>query len=290
MNIALIKKLIKNPSTAIGIIIISLFYGWALIEGILRFAAPFLGFKNAGYVLLPHNPFTFNLTLTTAPPSLQYLFGTDALGRDIFSRVLYAIPVDAAISLIVVIGGIFIGGFLGLTAGYFGKGVDEFNMRLTDMFLAFPALVLAMVIEFTLGRSLLYATLALIVVWWPVYARLFRAEALRIKNKRFVDSAVLSGLSSLQIIRSHFLRPALNTIVSYATVDLGNVILTYSILSFLGLGIPPPSPELGAMVANGLNYFPQDWSWSILPGIVIVIIVAGTALFGDGVRDYLSGD
>ncbi|MEM0134375.1 MAG: ABC transporter permease [Thermoplasmata archaeon] len=284
------KKMMKNPYSALGTVIMVLFYGWAIIEGILRYVGPALGFINAGYLLLPYNPFSFNLNQVLRGPSISHLFGTDSLGRDLFSRVLYAIPVDAAISVVVVGGGIVIGGLIGLTAGYFGRGVDQVNMRITDMFLAFPALVLAMAIEFTIGRSILYATFALIVVWWPTYARLFRSEALRIKNMRFVDSAILSGLSSMQIIRRHFVRPALNTIMSYATVDLGNVVLTYSILSFLGLGIPPPEPELGSMVSDGLSYFPQAWWWSILPGVVITIIVVGAALFGDGIRDYLAGE
>ncbi|MFG1445793.1 MAG: ABC transporter permease [Thermoplasmatales archaeon] len=287
---AFLKRMMRNPYSAIGTVIMILFFGWAIIEGILRYLGPALGFSNAGYLLLPYNPFSFNLSQSLVSPSLSHLFGTDSLGRDLFSRVLYSIPIDAAISVIVVGGGIVIGGVVGLTAGYYGKGVDQVNMRVTDLFLAFPALVLAMVIEYTIGRSILYATISLIVVWWPVYARLFRSEALRIKNMRFVDSAILSGLSRMQVIRRHFVRPALNTIMSYATVDLGNVILTYSILSFLGLGIPPPEPELGSMVSDGLSYFPQNWWWAILPGVVIVLIVVGAALFGDGVRDYLAGE
>ncbi|MEM3190942.1 MAG: ABC transporter permease [Thermoplasmata archaeon] len=284
------KKMMKNPYSAFGTVIMVLFYGWAVIEGILRYVGPVFGFINAGYLLLPYNPFLFNLHQQLRGPSASHLFGTDSLGRDLFSRVLYAIPVDAAISIVVVGGGIVIGGLVGLTAGYFGRVADQVNMRITDLFLAFPALVLAMAIEFTIGRSIFYATLALIVVWWPTYARLFRSEALRIRNMRFVDSAILSGLSSMQIIRKHFIRPALNTIMSYATVDLGNVVLTYSILSFLGLGIPPPEPELGSMVSDGLSYFPQAWWWAILPGVVITIIVVGAALFGDGIRDYLAGE
>jgi len=288
MLLSVMKKMIKNPSTAIGMVIVIIFFGWALVEGVLRFIGPVIGFRNAGYLLLPYNPLSYNLSQTLLPPSTSHLFGTDSLGHDIFSQVLYAIPVDAAIALVVVAGGIIIGAILGLTAGYFGRGVEEVNMRLTDLFLAFPALILAMVIEFTLGRSVFYATIALIIVWWPTYTRLFRSEALRIKNMRFVDAAKLSGLTDFEIIRKHFLKPSLNTIVSYASVDLGNVILTYSILSFLGLGIPPPQPELGSMVSDGISYFPTYWWWSILPGLVIILIVIGTALLGDGIRDFLA--
>jgi peptide/nickel transport system permease protein len=216
--------------------------------------------------------------------------GTDDLGRDIWTRVLYAAPTDAAISVAVVIGGVVVGSVFGLTAGYFGGAVEEVNMRFTDLFLAFPALILALVIETTLGREVVYAIVALVAVWWPSYARIFRGEMLRIKSFKLFDSAVLSGLSGFAIIRKHAVRASLNTIASYATIDLGNVILVYSILSFLGLGVTPPFPEWGTLVASGLQFFPQWWWYSILPGAVVTIIVIGTALFGDGLRDVLAGE
>jgi peptide/nickel transport system permease protein len=216
--------------------------------------------------------------------------GTDDLGRDIFSRVLYAAPTDAGISIIVVVGGLLVGGLLGLPAGYFGRAVDEVNMRVTDLFLAFPALILALVIEATLGRQVVYAIVALIVVWWPSYARLSRAEALKVKTRKYVDAALLCGLSDFQIMARHFVRPSLNTLVSYATIDLGNVVLVYSILSFLGLGAQPPAPEWGSMVASGLEYFPHWWWYSIFPGLVITVVVIGAALLGDGLRDMLAGE
>ena len=162
-------------------------------------------------------------------------------------------------------------------------------LRVTDLFLAFPALILAMTIEATLGRELIYAIVALSIVWWPAYARVFRGEALRIKNMRFMDAALLSGVPDTGIMRRHIIPSSLNTVVSYATIDLGNVILVYSILSFLGFGIPSPAPEWGAMTAAGLNYFPQWWWYSILPGAVITVVVIGAALLGDGVRDILAG-
>jgi len=216
--------------------------------------------------------------------------GTDDLGRDIWSRVLYASPTDAAVSVLVITGGIVIGGLIGYPAGYFGRGIEEVNMRVTDLFLAFPALILALTIEATLGRSVVYAIIALVVVWWPSYARLLRAEALKIKHQKFIDSALLSGVSSSAIILKHVVRSSLNTLISYATIDLGNTILVYSILSFLGLGVPAPAPEWGTMVAAGLNYFPQQWWYSMMPGIVITTIVIGAALLGDGLRDMFAGE
>ena len=257
------RKLISKPSVLIGLSVLVLFYGWSLIEGLMQFAATVLNHPSLGWLLLPENPFNPSLNEVLLPPSLTHLMGTDELGRDLWSRVLYAAPADAAISVLVVAGGIVIGGALGLTAGYFGKGIEEVNMRVTDLFLAFPALVLALVIETTLGRSVNYAIIALIAVWWPSYARIFRAEMLRIKSKKFVDSARLSGLSGLSIIRFHAVRASLNTVVSYATIDLGNAILTYSILSFLGLGITPPAPEWGTLVSLGLQVFPQQWWYAV---------------------------
>jgi len=216
--------------------------------------------------------------------------GTDDIGRDIWSRVLYAAPTDAMVSILVIAGGILIGGLVGYPAGYYGKSVDEVNMRATDLFLAFPALILALAIEATLGRDVTYAIIALVVVWWPSYARLVRGEALKIKSMKFVDAALLSGLSNIAIISKHVVTNSLNTLISYATIDLGNTILVYSILSFLGLGVPAPTPEWGTMVAAGLNVFPEWWWYAILPGIVIAVIAIGSALLGDGLRDIFAGE
>jgi peptide/nickel transport system permease protein len=285
-----IRRLASRPASLIGLVIVALFYGWSLVEGVMQLMGMVLNTKSLGWILLPYNPFQSSLSQSLLPPSLHHLMGTDDLGRDIWSRVLYAAPVDAAVSLLVVGGGVLIGGLLGLPAGYFGNGVEEVNMRLTDLFLAFPALILALVIEATLGRNVVYAIVALVAVWWPSYARLLRAEALKIKGRKFIDAAMLSGLSDTRIITKHVVRSSLNTLVSYATIDLGNTILVYSILSFLGLGLPPPAPEWGTMVASGLEYFPQWWWYSILPGIVITTVVVGAALLGDGLRDILAGE
>jgi len=243
-----------------------------------------------GWVLLPYNPYQYTLTNSLLPPSLIHFMGTDDLGRDIWSRVLFAAPTDAMVSVLVITGGILIGGLIGYPAGYFGKSVDEVNMRVTDLFLAFPALILALAIEATLGRAVTYAIIALVAVWWPSYARLVRGEALKIKSMKFVDAALLSGLSNFAIISKHIVTSSLNTLISYATIDLGNTILVYSILSFLGLGVPAPAPEWGTMVAAGLNEFPQWWWYAVLPGVVIAVIVIGSALLGDGLRDMFAGE
>jgi peptide/nickel transport system permease protein len=285
-----IRKLASRPSSLIGLIIIFAFYGWSLVEGMLQILGYLLHMPSLGWFLIPYNPYAYTLSNSLLPPSPSHLMGTDDLGRDIWSRVLFAAPTDATVSVLVIAGGLLIGGLVGYPAGYFGKSVDEVNMRVTDLFLAFPALILALAIEATLGRDVTYAIIALVAVWWPSYARLVRGEALKIKNMKFIDAALLSGLSNIAIISKHVVTSSLNTLISYATIDLGNTILVYSILSFLGLGVPAPTPEWGTMVASGLNEFPQWWWYAVFPGVVIAVIVIGSALLGDGLRDMFAGE
>jgi peptide/nickel transport system permease protein len=289
--LGLLRRLASRPSSLIGLVIVVAFYGWSFIEGLLQALAYLFHRPSIGWILLPYNPFQQNpLVVLPLPPSPAHLLGTDDIGRDLFSRILYAAPSDAAISILVIAGGIAIGGLIGYPAGYFGRGVDEAGMRATDLFLAFPALILALTIEATLGRSVVYAIIALVAVWWPSYARLLRGETLKIKNMKFIDAALLSGVSDFGIIARHVFRSSLNTLISYATIDLGNTILVYSILSFLGLGAQEPFPEWGTMVSEGLAYFPGWWWVSIFPGIVITVIVIGAALLGDGLRDMFAGE
>ncbi len=284
-----VHKLVSRPAPLLGLAIVVAFYGWSLVEGLLQLAGSSLRTPSLGWIFLPYNPFSLSLGNSLLPPSFVHLMGTDDLGRDILSRILYAAPVDALVSTVVVGGGVLVGSLVGVPAGYFGRTVEEINMRFTDLFLAFPALILAVAIEATLGRQLIYAIIALAIIWWPAYARVFRGEALRIKGMRFIDAALLSGLSDRRIMTKHIVPSSLNTVLSYATIDLGNAILVYSILSFLGFGIPAPAPEWGAMTASGLSFFPRWWWYAVLPGIVITVVVTGAALLGDGLRDILAG-
>jgi peptide/nickel transport system permease protein len=285
-----LRILVSRPPSLIGLIIVTAFYGWALVEGILQVLAILLHDPSLGWILLPQNPFRASLASSLLPPSLGNFMGTDDLGRDIWSRVLYAAPMDAGISLLVIGGGSVVGCLIGIPAGYYGGWVEEVNMRATDLFLAFPALLLALTIEATFGRDVIFAIIALVAVWWPSYARLLRGEALRARNKPFVDAALLSGISDIEIMVKHIARSSLSILLSYATIDLGSTILTYSVLSFLGFGLPPPAPEWGDMVAFGLSYYPQQWWYSVLPGVVIAVIVMGAALLGDGIGDIILGE
>lgn len=289
-RLLMLRRLGSKAPSLLGLFIVVAFYSWSILEGCLQLTASLLHQASISWMLLPYNPFTLSLGESLLPPSISHLMGTDDLGRDLFSRILYASPADAGVSVLVVLGGTCIGGIIGLVAGYFGKWIEEINMRTTDLFLAFPALILALVIEATLGRSVVYAIIALIAVWWPSYSRLLRGEMLTIKSMKFIDAALLSGLSDMAIIAKHAIRSSLNTVISYATIDLGNALVVYSILSFLGLGVAPPVPEWGSLVASGLEYFPHWWWYSIFPGCVITVIVIGAALLGDGLRDLFAGE
>ncbi len=237
--------------------------------------------------ILPYDPLKQNLAKALQAPSLAHLFGTDDLGRDILSRVLAGSPIDAQIAFIVVGLSIMLGGFLGAFSGYRGGLIDELLMRVTDIFLAFPALVLAMAIAIAIGPGLIHSMEALLVVWWPWYARLARAETLNIKSSQYIEAGRAAGLGDFLIILRHVLPNMVMPLLVYATIDVSNVILTGSILSFIGLGAQPPEPEWGRMVFDGQDYLSGAWWLSIIPGTAIFIIVLAFALFGDGLRDAL---
>ena len=238
-----------------------------------------------GERMLPYNPYAQNFAATLLPPSVTHLFGTDDLGRDIFSRVIAGAPIDAQIAFIVVLVSLALGGTLGAFAGYFGGVVEDVVMRVTDVFLAFPALILAMAVAIAIGPGLINSMMALLVVWWPWYARIARGEALAIKNSQYMEAARAVGLKNIQIIARHVLPNILMPLLVYATLDISNVILTGSILSFIGLGAQPPQPEWGRMVFDGQDYLSGAWWMSVLPALAIFIVVLAFSLFGDGLRD-----
>lgn len=238
-----------------------------------------------GERMLPYNPYAQNFAQALLPPSATHLFGTDDLGRDIFSRVIMGAPIDAQIAFVVVLVSLVLGGTLGAFAGYFGGAIEDVVMRVTDVFLAFPALILAMAVAIAIGPGLINSMMALLVVWWPWYARIARGEALAIKNSQYMEAARAVGLTNIKIVTRHVLPNTFMPLLVYATLDISNVILTGSILSFIGLGAQPPQPEWGRMVFDGQDYLSGAWWMSVLPALAIFIVVLAFSLFGDGLRD-----
>jgi peptide/nickel transport system permease protein len=237
--------------------------------------------------LAPYNPLAINLAQRLQPPSTMYLFGTDQLGRDILSRVIAGYRISAVMGVeIVILGGVS-GAFLGLLAGYLGGKVDEIIMRVTDMFLAFPSLVLAMAISAALGPSLEHTFIAVAAVWWPSYARLVRGSVLSVKQNEYVEAAKAVGESEWRIMFVEVLPNVSSSIIVQATLDLGKAILTASSLSFIGFGAQPPIPEWGAMISSGRDFIAHQWWVATFPGLAILLTVIGFNLLGDGLRDAL---
>jgi len=220
-------------------------------------------------------------------PSRVYFLGTDEVGRDLFSRVLYGTRISLLGSLIAVGIGLLIGVPLGLMAGFYGGFIDEFIMRIVDMFLSFPPLLLAMAIAAFLGPSLQNAILALIIAWWPWYTRLIRGQVVSIKEREFVRAAHAIGTPSWQIMLKHILPNCISPIMVQASMDLGGIILTLAALSFLGLGAQAPTPEWGLIINTSRTYFLKAWWYSVFPGMAIFITVLCFNLLGDGLREVL---
>jgi peptide/nickel transport system permease protein len=221
------------------------------------------------------------------PPGSQHIFGTDQYGRDVFSRVVYGARVEVWIIFIVSIISVMIGIIVGITAGYFGGAVDEILMRITDMFLAFPRLVLAMTLTAVLGPNLTNTMIAISLVDWTVYARLGRAEAMKVKSQPYIEAIRAIGAKDLRIIVFHVLPMSISPVIVQLTLRMGTIILTAAGLGFLGLGAQPPTPEWGAIVSDGRNYLVNQWWISTFPGMAIAFVVLGFNLLGDGIRDIL---
>lgn len=261
----------QSPLAMVGIVIIVILIGMAIF-------APFIA---------PYGPEEHIWGDNKLPPSLEHLFGTDETGGDIFSKVVWGSRVTIEIGIIVVGGGLLIGIVLGAIAGYFGGYIDEILMRITDMFLSIPGLILAMAIAAILGKSIENVMIALIVVWWPPYTRLVRGQILSLRENQYVEAARSVGASNSRIIFRHILPNAMAPIIVQSTMDFGYAILTAAGLSFLGFGAGPGAAEWGRMVSDSRNYFVQYPWMMIFPGIAIFITVLGFNLLGDGLRDIL---
>jgi peptide/nickel transport system permease protein len=245
----------------------------------------------AADVLAPHNPEVGSLGLRFRPPAWQaggtatYLLGTDHLGRDVLSRLLFGARVSLVVGFTAVIVAGLLGITLGITAGYLGGWVDEVIMRLTDTWLALPALTFAIFLAAVMGPSEMNIIIVLACVYWTRYARVIRGEVLSIKERDFVRLAIVAGCSKWKIMRKHVLPNVLNSAIVLATLMLGVVIVTEAALSFLGVGVPPPKPAWGLMLADGKKGLMAGYWWlTVFPGVCIVLMVLSANLLGDWLR------
>lgn len=265
-----LRRFLRNPGTLLGSLL-------ALILIILALIAP----------LISGNPLHQELAARLQAPSPQHWLGTDQLGRDVLTRVLYGARISLRIGIFVVLIAIAVGMLTGLSAGLLGGFWDDALMRVTDIFLAFPALILAMAISAALGPSLTNVMIAVAAVSWPNYARLLRAQVLAIKGVEYVDAARALGAGNWRLALRHLLPNSLTPILVQGSFDIGSAILTAAGLSFIGFGAQPPTPEWGAMVSETRNYISQAPWASSAPAIAILLTVLAFNLIGDGLRDIL---
>jgi len=237
--------------------------------------------------LAPHDPNVVDLGQRLLPPSALHWFGTDEVGRDLFSRILYGSRQSVSVALFVVPVAGTLGSTIGCFSGSFGGRADALIMRLTDIMLSVPSLVLTMALAAALGPSLFNAMLAITVVRIPFYVRLARGQALVIRELNYAKASRAFGASHWHLVRWHVLKNALPPIIVQATLDVGGTILMAAALGFIGLGAQQPTAEWGAMVATGRNFILDQWWYSAFPGLAILITATGFNLFGDGLRDVL---
>jgi peptide/nickel transport system permease protein len=265
-----------NKALLIGTVISGTFTILALAEGLA---------KLFGVSLTPYNPLQTFVGQPFESPSWLHLFGTDELGRDVFSRILDALPNDLSVSLAIVSVAFAFGVTLGALAGYKGGWFDEALMRVTDVFFALPAIILAIAVTIIIGPGLIHITYVLMLIWWPGYARLSRGLTLRLVQQNFIDAARLSGSSQAKILFRHIIPNTVFLLVIFATVDIGGVMLVFAGLSYLGLAVPPPTPDLGSMVNAYQDYMLTAPWLPLLPGLLIALIVIGFSVLGDGLQE-----
>ncbi|HLQ07291.1 MAG TPA: ABC transporter permease [Nitrososphaerales archaeon] len=237
--------------------------------------------------VVPYSPIKQNVGPLLASPSWAHPFGTDSLGRDLFSRIIYAMPNDVAVGYVVVASALAVGSVLGSFAGIRGGIADELLMRFTDVFFALPVLVLAMVIALLLGAGVTNMMIVLAIVWWPPYARLARGEALKVAHQNYIEAARLSGLGARKLIFEHVIPNISGTLLVYATLDIGTVILTYSGLAYVGLAVRYPYPDWGLMVSDYNTYVLSAPWLPLFPGLMISLGVIGFSLLGDGIKETM---
>ncbi len=249
-----------------------------LLLVIVAIAAPYI---------VPYDPIAIDLDNRLMPPSSQHWFGTDEVGRDILSRIIMGSRISIQIGVFVIVTAATIGSLVGAASGFIGRKVDTVIMRVMDIILAFPSLVLAMALAAALGPSLLNSMLAIAFVKIPVYARLARGQALSLKEREYVEASRSFGGPNSWIIWKHILPNSLSPIIVQTTMGMGEAIILAASLSFIGLGAQPPVPEWGAMISVGRKYLIEQWWYVTFPGLAIMVVVLGFNIFGDGLRDIL---
>jgi peptide/nickel transport system permease protein len=270
--LTILRRLASNPLSCAGLVVLAAFV-------VLAVFAP---------LVAPYDPNVFDGAAKFLHPSASHLFGTDDAGRDILSRVIYGTRYSLGAAAAILAFAAAVGTAIGLVSGYAGGWVDEALMRLTDMFLAFPALVLAMGAAAALGPSLFNAAVATGIVWWPWYARLVRGQVLQLKNEPYVAAARLAGAGRARILVRHVLRNCTTPIIVQMSLDVGYAILTMASLSFVGLGAQPPTPEWGSMIAVGRDFYLDQWWYATFPGLAIFAVVMAANLVGDGLQEALA--
>ena len=265
------RRWYQQPALVAGIVILAIVLGLAL-------AAP---------LITSYDPIAQNLSESLLPPSAHHLLGTDQLGRDTFTRLLYGLRLDLRIALIAVLLPFVLGTVLGSLAGYFGGWVDTTIMRLVDIVVAFPFYVLIIALVFVLGPGERSIYLAITVVGWVAYARIIRGEILVAKRQDYVTAARSGGLSSVRIMRRHLLPNVISQGYTYAMSDIVQDILAIVTLGYFGLGIPPPTAEWGSMINGGQNFLTTHWELTTFPGLAVILVGLGLSLIGDGLADIL---
>jgi len=267
----LLRRCRRDRMVVAGVLIVGLVAGAAI-------AAP---------LVAPHDPAAVDARAILAPPSAEHWLGTDNLGRDIFSRLVYGARWSLGAAAIAATAIVALGITVGLVAGYVGGLVDDIAMRFVDVLLAFPSLVLALAIVGTLGPSLQNVLIGMVAVWWVDYARVMRGLTLSVRDREYVTAAQCAGASAGHVMLRHVLPNVVPSVLVLATLELGGLILAISGLSFLGLGAQPPTPEWGTMLNDGRPFFQRAPQLMLYPGLAITLVVVGCNLLGDGLRDVL---
>lgn len=265
------QRTLRNPLSLAGLVVMGLLIGLAAL-------AP---------LVTRYDPLKTDVLQRLQPPSSDHPLGTDQLGRDLLTRIIYGTRISLRIVLLTATIATAIGAPMGIVSGYFRGRTDDLLMRVTDMFMAFPRLILAMAIAAALKPTLENVVIAISLASWPAYARLVRSVTFGIREEVYIEAARAIGAHPARILGRHVLPGVISPMVIQVSLDMGGIILTAAGLSFIGFGAQPPTPEWGLMISEGRNYFPEYWWVSTFPGLAISLVVLGFNLLGDGIRDVL---